>query len=63
MDGLENGLTMVALETFLLAGGEKEVCTGCGKLGGSETWSEAVPSWACIEGERGAASELTCGCD
>lgn len=37
MDGLENGLTTVALETFLLAGGEKEVCTGCGKLGGSET--------------------------
>lgn len=37
MEGLVNGLTTVVLETCLLAGGEKEVWTGCGKLGGSET--------------------------
>ena len=35
-------MTMVVPDTALLAGGEKEVCTGCGKLGGRETWSEAV---------------------
>jgi hypothetical protein len=42
MEGLVYELTMVAPETTLLAGGEKEVSTGCGKLGGRETWSDAV---------------------
>ena len=38
IEGLEvKGFTKAAFETFLLAGGEKEVWTGCGKLGGSET--------------------------
>lgn len=56
MDGLLKGLAKVVLETILLAGGEKEVWTGCGKLGGSATCNEAVPSCACIEGESGASS-------
>lgn len=48
------GLMTVVLETFLLEGGEKDVCTGCGKLGGSDTCKDAVPSGVCDEGESGA---------
>lgn len=59
MEGLVKGLMMVVLDTFLLAGGEKDVCTGWGKLGGSETWRDADASCACIVGDRGAESEDT----
>ena len=56
MDGLVKGLTTVELETCRLAGGEKDVWTGCGKLGGSETCSDVDASCACMDGERGAGS-------